>query len=65
MENDGNLDDVLIMESLKTLANKSNNLNNTTKKSLQIKKQIVILPICFIVLLKLFDELYHICQSYL
>ena len=34
MENDGNLDDVLIMESLKTLANKSNNLNNTTKKSL-------------------------------
>lgn len=34
MENDGNLDDVLIMESLKTLANKSNNLNNTTKKPL-------------------------------
>lgn len=34
MENDGNLDDVLIIESLKTLANKSNNLNNTTKKSL-------------------------------
>lgn len=34
MENDGNLDDVLIMESLKTLVNKSNNLNNTTKKSL-------------------------------
>ena len=34
MENDNNLDDALIMESLKTLANKSNNLNNTTKKSL-------------------------------
>lgn len=34
MENDNNLDDALIMESLKTLANKFNNLNNTTKKSL-------------------------------